>query len=81
MHKIDIDEYSGNYIIDVINNPVGPDIRAFRIGLIRYARNTGNKVFQILKSGPIPCSNEELDKYIAVYERGMNEVKSFLNQN
>ena len=80
MYKASIDQYSGNYVLDVISNNTGENLRAFKIGLASYASFKGNRVFQVLKSGPIPCNDQELNEYISVYERGMEEVKSFLNQ-
>ena len=36
-------------------------------------------MFDILSSGPLPFeSKQELDKYVDVYQRGMNEVRDFL---
>jgi len=81
MYKAGIDLYKGNYVLDVHAHDNGENLRAFKIGLARFSAFTGNRVFQVLKSGPIPCRNDELSKYIAVYERGMSEVRSFLNQN
>ncbi len=80
MYKSELDAYSDHYITDVISNPIGQDLRAFRIGLSRYSSFRGNRLFEILKSGPIPCSDDELREYIDVYERGMEEVENFLNQ-
>ncbi len=80
MYKTGIDQYRGNYVLDVHTHNTGENLRAFKIGLTRFATYPSNRVFQVLKSGPIPSTNEELADYIAVYERGMNEVSSFLNQ-
>lgn len=60
----------------------GSDYRAFKMGLKRLSTINGRHslALQIIKSGPIPYQNpSELDDYISVYERGMNEVKQFLN--
>ncbi len=45
------------------------------------AINSGHSLaLQIIRSGPIPYENsDELNKYISVYKRGMDEVSQFLN--
>jgi len=81
MYKSGFDQYKGNYVLDVHSHDTGENLRAFKIGLAHFSSFRGNRVFQVLKCGPIPCSDNELKEYIAVYERGMREVGSFLNQN
>lgn len=74
------------YVHDVTQNVPsqklvsGSDIRAFKLSLKRLeTKSRRNIMFDILSSGPIPFDNKnELDEYISVYERGMNEVKEFL---
>lgn len=58
----------------------GSDIRAFKLALKRLeGREKRTVMFDILSSGPLPFSNRiELDKYIDVYLRGMQEVREFL---
>lgn len=79
MYKAGIDNFADNYVSDVVNNETGKDAKAFRIGLARFS-SPKNKIFDLLKSGPINCSTKELEDYIAVYKRGMEEVRDFLNQ-
>ncbi|MAO49768.1 MAG: hypothetical protein CML16_02660 [Pusillimonas sp.] len=58
----------------------GGDIRAFKLSL-KHLENRPRRsiMFDILSSGPLPFeSKQELDKYIDVYLRGMEEVKIFL---
>lgn len=60
----------------------GSDYRAFKMGLEKLSNinNRHSLALQIIRSGPIPYENSsELDEYISVYERGMNEVNQFLN--
>lgn len=60
----------------------GSDYRAFKMGLEKLSNINGRHslALQIIRSGPIPYQNvRELDDYISVYERGMNEVSQFLN--
>lgn len=63
------------------NTKKGSDYRAFRIGLEKLSNinNRHSLALQIIRSGPIPNANlEELNEYISVYERGMDEVSQFL---
>ena len=60
----------------------GSDYRAFKMGLEKLSKiNCRHSLsLQIIRSGPIPYENlSELNDYISVYERGMNEVNQFLN--
>lgn len=58
----------------------GSDIRAFKLALKRLENRPRTTImFDILSSGPLPFeSKQELDKYIDVYQRGMNEVRDYL---
>lgn len=86
-------EYAGGnisteYAINIRQSPPlqnvkkGSDYRAFKMGLEKLS-NLNSKhslALQIIRSGPIPYQNpSELDDYISVYQRGMNEVNQFLN--
>lgn len=60
----------------------GSDLRAFKMGIERFSNlnSRHSLALQIIRSGPIPYQNtEELDEYISVYKRGMDEVRDFLN--
>ncbi|MCK8480979.1 Qat anti-phage system QueC-like protein QatC [Psychroserpens algicola] len=58
----------------------GSDIRAFKLSLKRLeTKSIRNIIFDILSSGPLPFENRnQLNEYINVYQRGMKEVKEFL---
>jgi len=58
----------------------GSDIRAFKLSLKRLENRPRRTImFDILSSGPLPFdSRQELDEYIDVYLRGMDEVREFL---
>jgi 7-cyano-7-deazaguanine synthase in queuosine biosynthesis len=61
----------------------GSDYRAFKIGLEKLGNinNRHSIALQVIRSGPIPFEDlDELNEYISVYERGMEEVKQFLNR-
>ena len=82
MYKNDIDEFEGHYVIDALSDAGNlSDRRAFQIGWSRFQSNRSNRVFDLLRSGWIPSDQNELEHYIGVYERGMNEVNDFMNQN
>lgn len=70
---------------DIINFPPdynankGHDLRAVKIALTRLRNRPQNRVvFDVLDSGPIPP--EELQRYVDVYRRGMEEVSAFINR-
>lgn len=69
---------------DIINRPPdhstkkGQDLRAVKIALNRLRTRTPKRiVFDVLDSGPI--TSEELQRYVDVYCRGMEEVRAFLD--
>lgn len=67
--------------IDVLKKS-GRDIRAFKLAIERKSDYKKHKlVLELLKSGPLPFDNKkELDDYIGVYERGMEEVSNYFNK-
>jgi 7-cyano-7-deazaguanine synthase in queuosine biosynthesis len=87
MKKAKIDSFKGNYVRDVLvdnfasNQTSSRDIIAFKFALERLSKIKRPLIFELLKSGPIPCSAEELNEYIDLYKRGMKEVSDFLNNN
>lgn len=73
---------------DVRQNPPlqnvkkGSDYRAFKMGLEKLANinSRHSLALHIIRSGPIPYQNlYKLEDYISVYQRGMDEVREFLN--
>lgn len=66
-------------IIDVLKKS-GRDIRAFKLSIERMSDYSRHKlILEILKSGPLPFDDKkELDNYLALYERGMEEVADYL---
>jgi len=74
----------GDKSVDIINLPPdynakkGHDLRAVKIALARLRNRPLNRVvFDVLDSGPIPP--EELQNYVDVYRRGMEEVRTFIS--
>lgn len=67
--------------IDVLKKS-GRDIRAFKLAIERKSDYKRHKlVLELLKSGPLPFDNKnELDDYIGVYVRGMDEVSNYFNK-
>ncbi|MCT1525420.1 Qat anti-phage system QueC-like protein QatC [Sphingobacterium hotanense] len=60
----------------------GSDYRAFKMGLQKLSsiNNRHSLALQIIRAGSIPYNNiDDLNEYISVYERGMEEVRQFLN--
>lgn len=60
----------------------GSDYRAFKMGLQKLSSisNRHSLALQIIRAGSIPYNNiDDLNEYISVYERGMEEVRQFLN--
>lgn len=59
----------------------GRDLRAFKMALEEINNLPRHSlVLRILKSGPLPFEDQqELDSYVEVYKRGMNEVKKLLS--
>lgn len=64
------------------NTKKGSDYRAFKMGLAKFKSINGRHslALQIIRAGSIPYNNiDDLNEYISVYERGMEEVRQFLN--
>jgi 7-cyano-7-deazaguanine synthase in queuosine biosynthesis len=59
----------------------GSDLRAFKIALERLKDKKDYSILMsIMSVGPLPfIDKQELDNYVAIYKRGMKEVKDFLN--
>ena len=73
-----------DYLIDVLRNPpgagteTGKDFRAFQMALARHT--TGHRAFlEVLGTGPLPPGDAA--EYVAVYHRGMEEVRRFFAQS
>ena len=54
------------------------DFQAIRIGLAHKKQRSAAS--SVLQAGPLPATSEEISQYIRVYERGVNEIETFLNQ-
>ncbi len=64
------------------NSKKGSDYRAFKMALKKFSSiNSRHSIaLQVIRAGSIPYhSLDELNDYISVYERGMEEVRQFLN--
>lgn len=64
------------------NTKKGSDYRAFKMGLQKFNSINGRHslALQIIRAGSIPYNNiYDLNEYISVYKRGMEEVRQFLN--
>jgi len=73
------------YFVDVIaapppaNSERGEDLRAMQMALGRLRGAPSYRyTFEALKSGPLPASAADVQKYAGVYRRGLEEVRAFL---
>lgn len=57
----------------------GLDLKAFKIALNRYAVHQP-LMKDILSAGKLPGSDEELASYLGIYQRGIQEIRQFLQQ-
>jgi hypothetical protein len=55
------------------------DLRAVRMALDKYRRQPP-RVADILAAGPLPATDVELNGYLNVFKRGLDEVRRFLRQ-
>jgi hypothetical protein len=80
-HHVGNDKFKGNYVVDVLKKPEYPDLRAFKIGLVRFKAKSKHTIFDLFKGGIFSVQNStEITEYIQAYTRGMNEVASFIFQ-
>lgn len=73
IHKAGLDD--ATYHVDVIQNPQGEDLHSLKMAIRRIEASEGPLVFDVLKAGPLPDSQEE---YVDVYRRGLLELKQLL---
>lgn len=59
----------------------GRDMRAFKMAINEIEGLPHHSLMlRVLRSGPLPFNNQsELNDYVAIYERGMQEVRNFLH--
>jgi len=76
IHKAGLGD--ATYNMDVIQNPQGEDLHALKMAIRRIEASESPLVFDVLKAGPLPDSQEE---YVDVYRRGLLELKQFLYQS
>ena len=72
-----------HYRVDILSDPppatsdTGSDLRALQMRLERRGREGRSRhLFDVLDTGPIPP--KDVTKYVDVYERGLDEIASFL---
>lgn len=54
----------------------GKDLRAFEMALVRAEERA--TVTDVLRAGPLDCSDAEISQYVQVYREGLNEVSMLL---
>jgi hypothetical protein len=73
-----------NYAIDIQNeNPPsnsaeGKDLFAIKTALRRLETLDSPLIFYVLKSASLPGPKADIDQYVDVYRRGMEELRNFL---
>lgn len=69
------------YMVHDLRQPLSSrrrsDLRAFKLALDRYAHRPA-QLADVLLAGPVPGSDEELGSYLAVFQRGLDEVQQFM---
>jgi 7-cyano-7-deazaguanine synthase in queuosine biosynthesis len=54
------------------------DLRAVKMALARNEQSEASKMFRVLEAGPLPPY--EVAEFVGVYERGMSELNTYLNE-
>jgi 7-cyano-7-deazaguanine synthase in queuosine biosynthesis len=75
--------HDSDYVVDVLSNPpkadkkTGIDYRVLMMGIERF-KNDGPSVdlFRVKSTGPVP--SKDVNAFMEVYRRGMNELSQFL---
>jgi 7-cyano-7-deazaguanine synthase in queuosine biosynthesis len=72
-----------DYYVKDLGQPLSPkrgaDLRSLRIALDRYGKRAP-RLADVLSSGPLPVSDDELREYSGVYRRGVDEVRGLLSR-
>jgi hypothetical protein len=55
----------------------GSDLRSVKIALDRYRRRPP-RLADVLASGPLPVTDDDLREYLGVFRRGIDEVREFI---
>jgi hypothetical protein len=72
------------YAMDILkenppaNQTEGKDLFAIRTALRRLETLDLPLIFYLLKEAPLPGSKADIDQYVDVYRRGMEELRNFL---
>ncbi len=72
-----------SYAYEDLSVPLSPergaDLRSARLALDRYTRRPP-ALADVLSAGPLPATGDDLGAYVAVFRRGLDEVRLFLDQ-
>jgi hypothetical protein len=60
------------------NRTEGKDLFAIKTALRRLETLDSPLIFYVLKSAPLPGSKVDIDQYVDVYRRGMEELGALL---
>ncbi len=73
-----------SYAYEDLSVPLSPergaDLRSLRLALDRYTRREPT-LADVLSAGPLPATGDELEAYVTVFRRGLDEVRSFLDRH
>jgi hypothetical protein len=71
------------YVYEDLSQPLSQkrrsDLRAVKIALDKYGKRAP-RIGDVLTSGPLPGTDDDLKEYSAVFGRGLEEVRSFLHR-
>lgn len=79
MNKVGLrgESYAFNILNETLSRTRSSDLNAFLVAIVRSPVPDRSN---ILRSGPLPVSSEEIKRYGDVYRRGFKEVADFLSK-
>jgi len=75
--KSDPTSYHWTSVVTPLTAETGADLMAVKMALDRYAK-APPRLVDILQAGPLPGSDGELQGYLDVFRRGLDELRTFL---
>lgn len=77
--EADPTDYVFTDLSEKFNKDRRADLRAVKLALNKFDRKAP-RIVDVLTSGPLPASDDDLKQYLAVFTRGLDEVRTFLRQ-
>lgn len=82
VHTAGLGSFDAHYATNIHNKTLsdkkGRDLRAVKIALLRNEQYNKNNIFRVFETGPLP--KEEIKEYTEVFDRGLAELKAFLEK-